>query len=370
MNKKINESGFTLIELLAIIVILGIIAVIAVPTVKKLTDEAKLKAFENTARGIIKAGNLYYSRKDMMDELNGDMTFTFPDNAEELELQGKLPENGTMVINEDGDIALAISNKKYCITKRFDTDDIEIKEDYDSCKIIMPGSLNALVTTSTDVTEVPKCLIEDTKCEAGTPVAVKVNEKDVYNFYIIKDTGTEVTLIMDRNLGDNVEWINSNDYITENNKDEKPNGCGYTSCNDEGPITVITELNKRTSDWTNIPEKTYTISGLADDNTTRKYEDITITGRSRLITYAESTVEEIGCTTSQGSCPKWMSINLFATGSNVDGNGNNKYNYWTSTAALTNNRTAWVISYNGYVADSNGTSSITSGIRPVITLTK
>jgi len=361
MNKKINGSGFTLIELLAIIVILGIIAVIAVPTVKKLTDEAKLKAFENTARGIIKAGNLYYSRKDMMDELNGDMTFSFPDNAEELELQGKLPENGSMIINEDGDIALAISNKKYCITKRFDTNDIEIKEDYDSCKIIASGSLNALVTTSTDVTEVPKCVIEDTKCEAGTPVAVKVNEKNVYNFYIIEDTETEVTLIMDRNLGETVGWY-----------------AGSTN-NRIGPVTALNYLNTQTKNWTNIkPIENYIyINNLNGTTNTYGYQKLVITNgigvltsqdgsttelqetsRARLLTYEEADPLK---TNNNGKSPTWLYGNLSSSAPS---------GYWWLTSSTDNYYYGKMINYNGNYLNDDTRYSTAYGVRPVITLVK
>lgn len=80
--KKINEKGFTLIELLAIILILGILAVITTVTVKNIIDSAEKKTFINSVQGMINAGNLYYSRQDMMGKVSEDVIFTFPNNAD------------------------------------------------------------------------------------------------------------------------------------------------------------------------------------------------------------------------------------------------------------------------------------------------
>ena len=59
--KRTNKNGFTLIELLAVIVILAIIALIAVPTVMNIITKAQKSAFKDSAYGIIKAGELYYT---------------------------------------------------------------------------------------------------------------------------------------------------------------------------------------------------------------------------------------------------------------------------------------------------------------------
>ena len=52
-----KKKGFTLIELLAVI------AIIALPTINSLIKETRMKALSNSAYGIIKAGEQYYSKK-------------------------------------------------------------------------------------------------------------------------------------------------------------------------------------------------------------------------------------------------------------------------------------------------------------------
>ena len=77
-----NKKAFTLIELLAVIVILAIIALIAVPTVMNIITKAQKSAFKDSAYGVIKAGELYYT--NMLLEpagMTSNKTFTFPDNA-------------------------------------------------------------------------------------------------------------------------------------------------------------------------------------------------------------------------------------------------------------------------------------------------
>ena len=361
---KKNIKGFTLIELLAVIVILGVIAVIAVPIVKNITKDAKMKSFMNSARGIIRAGDLYYSRKDMMDEISGDMIFEFPDNASELEVNGKLPETGKMIISQDGGIALAISNGKYCVTKVIDDKDVTITEDVANCKIVIPGTLSSLVTTSTEVTSVPACLNDGTECAPGTPVAIQVNANDVYNFYVISEADNEITLIMDRNIGNNVAWITAVDYTTANTDGTS---CDYTACNDEGPLTALSALKERTSGWTNVPEKEYTISGLGIYESTEEqmYENITTTMRARMLTYTEATA--LGCTTNGGTsnCPSWLYINL----GDIDDDGNIRYGYWFTTPGALFIDYAWGMSVYNSLAFS-AIYDIGSGVRPVITLSK
>ena len=361
---NLKRKGFTLIELLAVIVILAIIALIAVPAVMNIIDKANMSAFKDSAYGIIKAGDLYYAKKEMLDEELLEETFEFPNGADKLKIKGQLPKDGNMIIDEDGNIAMAITNGKYCITKNFDDKDIKLLENTSRCAI--PYTLAAVVTTSEklSITKVDECIKRGTLCDFGADVeeptsfAIEVNDTDIYKFYVIDDDGKEVTMIMDRNLGESIAWISENDYNEENNKDDNPETCNYGSCTDEGPITAFNTLIERTdTEWSNIPNRTYTIvDDKPDSDGTRvRYEPLTITSKARLLTYTEATTLLDCKSWEDNSCKQF----LFLHG----GDG-----FWLSTAESYYDRYAWIVSKKlslTYVYPKSLQS-----IRPVITLSK
>jgi len=338
--KKTTEKGFTLIELLAVIVILAIIALIAVPVIMNIINKANKSAFKDTAYGVISAGELYFAERQL--EPNGmeeDVTIDLPDNTNTLGLKGEVPE-GSIVISKEGKTAIAVTNGRYCITKGFDDTDVTVTEDYEECK--NPGEPEPEPIMTSENVCVTSGTCSQADINAGILVNVKVNNTQNYDFYVIADNGTELTLLMSENLGDNIEWYADDDD------------------NSQGPTTALAELALRTNDWTNIPEKTYTISGLGEDETTRRYEDKTVTGRARLITYAEVNNVKIA---NNNNIPSWMLENLYGTGNN------NTYGYWTSTADATSSSCAWRIHGLGDWS-IDATDPTYYGIRPVITISK
>src|SRR5574344_1921750 len=88
------KKGFTLIELLAVIVILAVIALISTPIIIGLIDDARKESFKSSAYGIVKAGEILYS-KDMMKGTTEEVTFTYA-NGKETSIEGKkLEYNGS-----------------------------------------------------------------------------------------------------------------------------------------------------------------------------------------------------------------------------------------------------------------------------------
>ena len=210
----------------------------------------------------------------------------------------------------------------------------------------MPSSLTALATTSTEVPEKPACLNDGTECASGTPVAIKVNSDEVYNFYVIDETDNEVTLIMDRNIyapgsttDVNVVWHSTSD-------------------NSQGPKTAVVVLKERTSSWINIPEREYTYS---DDCGENLYSSFSETMRARILTYTEANDIK---TANNNTMPSWMRVNLFSAGDN------NTFGYWLSSACNGDYDYAHYVFYNGDINYNNVFNPTNYGIRPVITLTK
>ena len=73
---KGNKKGFTLIELLAVIIILAVIALIAVPVIMNIINKANKSSFKDTAYGLINAGELYFSEKQLkLETVGSEKTF-------------------------------------------------------------------------------------------------------------------------------------------------------------------------------------------------------------------------------------------------------------------------------------------------------
>ena len=115
-----KNKGFTLIELLAVIIILAVIALIATPTILNVIDNARRKAFEETARGYYNATRYLYNELYLKNERQ-DLNFTFEDGQQvssnsnyKLEVSGEIPKGGLVYLSQSGQVLVSIHNNKYC----------------------------------------------------------------------------------------------------------------------------------------------------------------------------------------------------------------------------------------------------------------
>ena len=350
---KSKRRGFTLIELLAVIVILAIIALIAVPVIMNIISSARESAFEDTAYGLIDAGEMYYASSLLENGMTSDVEFTIEDGEfvgeNKLEVKGALPTNGKITVTKDGKVAIAVNNGAHCVTKATSESAITTVKYEGSCEY--KKAANPIITsTATCITNANETCSEDA-IKAGIAVNVKVNDKEeAKTFYVVKDdatTGT-LTLIMDRNVDEEtVAWISEKDY-----------GCGeagdYCSTNEKGPLTALNYLESKTSSWTNIPAKTYT---LADDQ--GQYTIERTNARARMLTHDEA-IDLLGCVEYDVGCPAWLYGNL----------SNPPYGFWLSSAVAGYAGNAWFVDYDGFVLDDSVYSGGGYGVRPVIEISK
>ena len=341
-----KKKGFTLIELLAVIVILAIIALIAVPVIMNIISSARKSAFEDTAYGLIDAGEMYYASSLLENGMTSDVEFTIEDGKfvgeNKLEVKGALPTNGKITVTKDGKVAIAVNNGAHCVTKATSESRVITVKYEGSCEY--KKAANPIITSTeaciTNANET--CSLDAIK--AGITVQVKVNEKEeAKTFYVVKDDATTntLTLIMDKNVDEEtVAWISDEDY-----------GCEEDICstNEKGPITALNYLERNTSSWTNIPSKTYT---LIDDQ--GKYEIERINTKVRMLTLTEAL--SLGCVENEPACPSWI---------------NNATGFWLSSAHTSIRISAWDIDQSGTVNNYSRVSSDDYyGVRPVIEIPK
>ncbi len=116
-----KPKGFTLVELLAVIVILAILLLIIMPIVINLIDEARKGALRATAYGLVKTTETKYFIT-YGDKIQGDRTMFF-ENGEmivgRIKYTGKTPDNGKIILRDNGEISLAIHDGKYCAVKKY-----------------------------------------------------------------------------------------------------------------------------------------------------------------------------------------------------------------------------------------------------------
>ncbi|MDD4282401.1 MAG: leucine-rich repeat protein [Bacilli bacterium] len=137
-----GKKGFTLIELLAVIIILGLVMVIVVPAVNNAIEKSQKKTSINSAQGLVRSVNIVQGEY-IIDNPIKELIFTYTDGVEtsnvpglKLDYSGKKPKNGNIIVNENGEVAIAIHDGTYCVEKDFDDEEYEvIKKEKESCTL-------------------------------------------------------------------------------------------------------------------------------------------------------------------------------------------------------------------------------------------
>ena len=110
------KQRFTLVKLLAVIIVLGIIVGIAVPGITKIMEKSKIKAFEASVKGYIKAADMDNSDRGGLKNYYSltDGIVTEEKTNENIDVQTGTSENGSMEIDNKGKVNGSIYNNRYC----------------------------------------------------------------------------------------------------------------------------------------------------------------------------------------------------------------------------------------------------------------
>ena len=74
--------------------------------------------------------------------------------GESLPVSGKLPNNGVIEVDEDGNVYLEIRNEKYCAIKDFDSQNVLVTRDVENCRIELPLTNDCFETADVSATEI------------------------------------------------------------------------------------------------------------------------------------------------------------------------------------------------------------------------
>ena len=216
--------------------------------------------------------------------MSEDATFdlsTDVNTSDGIQIKGQVPK-GTLKVNKKGETALAIENGRYCIIKNYSDKDVTVIEGAENCRL--PEEQKKLVDVvvsmpnngdesgesgSTGEVGIASCVTDETTCEPGTALAIQVNTSDTYVFRVLNDDGKKVTLIMNDDLGESVDWHDAyycevfeydgnGNGVIEEEEGEREEMCNGT--NVYGPLTALEKLKERTQNWTNITEDSYELN--------------------------------------------------------------------------------------------------------------
>lgn len=364
------KKGFTLIELLAVIVVIAVVATIATPTVLDSISNAKKSAFKSSANNIVSAIE-YSCQQEYLNNVPLTDTYTFENGvvSPSVNLNGKLPKNGTATVDSNCNVILNITDGEYTAVKESLDLDITI-EDGDQV-----GSGPMVYTVYTNGTPVYFNPTTGEKCTAGQAVSTPGTTTGCLKWYAFNDGGSSVdviNLLLDHNIEAMIGW-------------------NSTGSNVSGANEVLSSLQTRTNSWSGVPTRTdsYTVNnGTA--NYTINYNNY----KARLITadeisnitgnttfnsltsstsawfYFDSNTQTKTANSIGASNFAWLfDYTLGCTADGCDVESASTYGYWTATSSYNSSSNVWYVRSSGRLYYSSP-SSTSYGVRPVITILK
>src|SRR5574344_2938733 len=374
-----SRKAFTLIELLAVIVILAIIALIITPVITDIIKSARESSDLRSAEAYVKAEDNFYAEATL-DSNKASLLGTNVINSLEV---NNAEATGTLIVNSDGTVAMAIvlNNKCYVKTSSQYVDQITVSDDTTNCTVSNENNYK----TYSNGEAVYFNVSTGKTCLASEAVSTTNTKTGCMKFYAFGDSSTSktVNMILDHNTtANNVNWAASVNTAGP----DKTSGYAYY------------QLLQDTNSWVGVETQsnyTYTNSSTSytikygDDNAKARFitanEIATITGdtswNSSTATssnwfYLDSNSTTQTATSKGASKYAWLYDYIYLcnqSGCNIEDNNDynsvKTYGYWTSDSISGGTSFSWSVFSNGslYTID---TSYAYYGIRPVITVLK
>ena len=196
------KRGFTLVELLAVIIALGIIVGIAVPGITKIMEKSRIKAFEASVKGYIKAADMDNSDRGGLKNYYSiaDGIVTEEKTNENIDVQTGTSENGSMEIDNKGKVNGSIYNNRYCakiIDSRINIDEECSYTSFDDGDVIYFNPETSSL------------------CTEGEAVSTAGTKTGCMKWYAYNDNKNEykLKLILDHNTTPYCQWNNTGKVV-------------------------------------------------------------------------------------------------------------------------------------------------------------
>ena len=130
-----KRKGFTLIELLGVIVVLAVIAIITTPVILGVIEKSKKGALQSSGYGLVEAGILYHAEYQNSQTVRFDIKDNQIRTKEEnkIDYKGSI-KDGTILINNQGEVTVCINDGKYAAYKNYKDNKI-IVVDQKTCTV-------------------------------------------------------------------------------------------------------------------------------------------------------------------------------------------------------------------------------------------
>ena len=189
------KRGFTLVELLAVIIALGIVVGIAVPGITKIMEKSRIKAFEASVKGYIKAADMDNSDRGGLKNYYSitEGIVTEEKTNENIDVQTGTSENGSMEIDNKGKVNGSIYNNRYCakiIDSRINIDEECSYTSFDDGDVIYFNPETSSI------------------CSEGEAVSTAGTKTGCMKWYAYNDNKNEyrLKLILDHNTTPSCQW--------------------------------------------------------------------------------------------------------------------------------------------------------------------
>ena len=130
-----KRKGFTLVELLGVIVVLAVIAIITTPVILGVIEKSKKGALQSSGYGLVEAGILYHAEYQNSQTVRFDIKDNQISTKEEnkIDYKGSI-KDGTILINNQGEVTVCINDGKYAAYKNYKDNKI-IVVDQKTCTV-------------------------------------------------------------------------------------------------------------------------------------------------------------------------------------------------------------------------------------------